>query len=140
MDHGTGADLWFAEEQDGQIKLSEERYFHEGRWHGFERWWFGDEHRIYAENHFVNGILHGIHREWNDKGNLRRGFPKYFINGEQVTKRRYLQATRNDVSLPPFNNIDNQPRRPPPIALMQESLNLAATRAADRPGRLDGRE
>jgi hypothetical protein len=121
MRHGTGADLWFTEEKDGRIELSEERYFHDGRRHGFERWW-EDQHRIYAESHFVNGTLHGIHREWNAKRNLRRGFPKYFVNDEQVTKRQYLQAAQNDASLPQFNKADNRPQRTLPLARIRAAV------------------
>jgi hypothetical protein len=56
MHHGTGVDLWYRE--DGQ--LSEERYIHDGRWNGFERWW-ADERRVWCERHFQQDVVHGIH-------------------------------------------------------------------------------
>lgn len=109
MDHGTGADLWYWEA--GQ--LAEERYYCAGLRHGIERWW-GSDARIWDEQHYHHGEAHGVFRRWNSRGSLRRGFPKYFVNGAQVTKRQYLRAAAHDPTLPPFRIEENDPTREPP--------------------------
>ena len=77
-----------------------------------------DQRSAERESHFAEGLEHGIQRDWDSTGRLRRGFPKYFINGEQVTKRQYLRAAKLDSSLPPFREEDNRPERqfPPEVA------------------------
>jgi hypothetical protein len=57
-------------------------------------------------------------RDWNLKGHLRRGYPKYFVAGQQATRRQYLKAAASDPLLPPFRKAENRPRRvfPPIIA------------------------
>lgn len=107
MNHGTGIDLWF--ERKGV--LAEERHYLDGQRHGHERWWTGDNATISEEEHFHHGKAHGIFRRWNAKGKLRRGFPRYFVSGEQVTKRQYERARRTDPTLPPFLIEDNAPQR-----------------------------
>lgn len=111
MEHGTGVDLWF--ERKGV--LAEERHFLDGQRHGYERWWLGDNATVWQEKHYQHGKPHGVFRHWNDKGNLRRGFPRYFANGEQVTKRQYERARRTDPTLPPFLPEHNAPNRPLPV-------------------------
>jgi antitoxin component YwqK of YwqJK toxin-antitoxin module len=110
MDHGTGVDLWF--ERKGV--LAEERHYLDGQRHGYERWWSTDNVTIWQEEHYQHGKQHGVFRHWNDKGNLRRGFPRYFVNGEQVTKRQYERARFTDPTLPPLLSEDNAPNRPLP--------------------------
>ena len=111
LDHGTGVDLW----RDADGSLSEERYYKEGRLHGFLRWWFGqDNARIWWEEHFHEGMQHDIERQWNDAGRVKRGYPRYFVRGERVTKRQYLRAAAEDPTLPPFRPADNRPERPLP--------------------------
>ncbi len=106
--HGTGVDLYFGD-PDGS--LTEERYSRDGWWHGPERWFC--EGVIFRETYFKRGIEHGIQREWNGK-RLRRGFPKYFLNGGQVSRRDYLRACESDSELPPFRMAENKPTRRPP--------------------------
>jgi hypothetical protein len=48
---------------------------------------------------------------WNDKGNLRRGYPQYWIGHEKTSKRRYLKACHEDPNLPPYNREDDLPKR-----------------------------
>jgi len=107
MNDGTGVDVWFA----GPGVLSEEREYHDGKLHGYERWWAHDNETVYQERHFWNDVEHGIFREWNTQQKLRRGFPQYYIMGKRVNKRQYERACRNDPTLPPFNTEDNQPFR-----------------------------
>ncbi len=107
MNRGTGADLWYCEKGI----LSEERYLKNGEREGYERWWNGDNATIFSEQHFKEGIEHGIFREWNQRGGLRRGFPKYFIQGEKVTKRQYIKACERDVFLPKYVAAEDSPHR-----------------------------
>jgi antitoxin component YwqK of YwqJK toxin-antitoxin module len=82
MKHGTGADLWYAYEGC----VAEERYYQDGKLHGYERWWDVDNKTIHQESHFCMNLQHGILREWNSQGKLCRGFPQYFIQGRKVTR------------------------------------------------------
>lgn len=121
MVHGTGIDLWRGSidgSDAGPYCLSEVWYKQDGRLHGFN-WWINDDQKtVWMEGHYLHGQSHGIERSWNSQGRLKRGFPKYFVNGEQVDKRRYLRAAESDATLPRFRLKDNQPQRtfPPEIA------------------------
>jgi antitoxin component YwqK of YwqJK toxin-antitoxin module len=117
MNHGTGADLWYSEKG----LLAEERYCKNGDRDGYERWWNGNNETIFIEQHFKEGSEHGIFREWNQQGRLRRGFPKYFVNGQKVTKRQYLKACEQDESLPKFVVAENEPQRSLPRDLMDNA-------------------
>lgn len=118
MVHGTGIDLWWQLDEDGTRRLTEVCYFRDGRPDGF-RWWLVDEERrVFWESHYRQGQLHGVEREWNlGRWRLKRGFPKYWVNDEQVSKRAYLAACKRDPTLPPFREEDNAPERqfPPEI-------------------------
>jgi hypothetical protein len=121
MKHGTGVDLWYW----SKGCLAEERYYQDGKRHGFERWW-GDNKTVWQESHFHMDLEHGIFREWNSEGKLRRGFPQYFIQGRKVTRRKYLSAATSDATLPRFAEKDNSPRRSLPSKFMSLSNNDAA--------------
>ncbi|KAB8140352.1 hypothetical protein F8S13_24285 [Chloroflexia bacterium SDU3-3] len=110
MEHGTGVDLWFG----GPGTLAEERHCLDGDRHGYERWWNSDNRTIWLEGHFWHGEEHGIFREWSARGRLRRGYPRYFVAGQQVDRRRYERARRVDPSLPPPLANENAPLRPLP--------------------------
>lgn len=107
MVHGTGIDLWFA--QPGVI--TEERHLQDGARHGYERWWTGDNKTISEESHFWQGIEHGIFRQWNEAGRLRRGYPRYFVAGQRVSRRQYARACRHDPTLPRISADENRPTR-----------------------------
>lgn len=118
MVRGTGLDLWWGRRDDGERCLYEARYLREGHREGFEWWIDRDQRSVYEERHFQRGLLHGIERVWNSAGRLRRGCPKYWVKGTQVSKRAYLAACKRDPSLPPFRAHDNEPGRrfPPDVA------------------------
>jgi antitoxin component YwqK of YwqJK toxin-antitoxin module len=120
MNQGTGFDRWYQRSERGKIYLSEEREIRDGKWHGFERWW-GTRGWVWQEGHFWENRKYGIFREWNHSAKLRKGFPKYYINDQQVSKRLYLRACLTDQSLPRFTKADNRPYR--------EKLNLRSTSA-----------
>ncbi len=119
MTHGTGLDLWRCKKTWGnkRVYLAEARHINEGKWHGFEWWLNEDQKSVQGEHHFRENLQHGVQRSWNSAGRLRRGYPRYWVNNKQVTKREYLRACAKDPSLPPFRESDNRPRRkfPPEV-------------------------
>jgi hypothetical protein len=54
---------------------------------------------------------------WNEKNKLRRGYPKYWIRDQAVSKRLYLKAAKQDETLPAFREKDNHPRRQFPLEI-----------------------
>lgn len=116
MNRGTGLDLWW-QDCDGQLYLAEVLYLIQGKPHGYQ-WWFSAG-RLVWERHWVDGILHGVERDWNLQGGLGRTSPKYFVNDERVTKRQYLKACERDASLPKFRNDDNKPIRKFPAEVLR---------------------
>lgn len=112
MKQGTGIDLWWDESGDNDFRqLSEARYLKDGKWHGFEWWLNADQESVWSERHFQDNRQHGIERSWNSRGRLDRGYPRYWVNGERVTKRKYLRECCHDSSLPRFREEDNRPVR-----------------------------
>ncbi len=86
---------------------------------GYEYWFeWGNPGGLRKEKWWSKGGLHGIEREWNANGKLRRGFPKYWVHGEQVDKRKYEHRSKKDITLKPFRLEDNQRLRtlPPEVA------------------------
>ncbi len=113
MQRGTGADLW-------GVPLAEERYFESGMLTGVERWWALDEQTVWRECYWKADQYHGIYREWNDHGRLRRGFPQYFVEGIKMTKRQYIAACKADPTLPPYCPKDNHPARTLPVEYVDQ--------------------
>jgi hypothetical protein len=120
MRHGTGVDLWWQETFTDPPRpyLAEVRFVLDGQLHGFEWWLNEDQRSVYEERHWRNGKLHGIEREWTPPGRLRGGFPRFYVNGELVTKRAYERARARDASLPPVRAKDDRNQRvlPPEVA------------------------
>jgi hypothetical protein len=116
--HGTGYDIWRDEDEDGAINISEIHTLKDGLPHGYE-WRLMKPHILWREVHWHEGQYHGIEREWCAANKLRRGFPRYWIKDDRVTKRKYLRAVKKDLSLPPFRLKDNSPRRRFPPAIEQ---------------------
>ena len=115
--HGTGLDIWRQEGANGSIFISEIHSLRDGLLHGYE-WWFGAARGALGhERHWHAGAPHGIERLWNSQGRLSRGYPKYWIAGQAVPKRKYLKAAQTDKTLPVFRQQDNAWRRkfPPEI-------------------------
>jgi hypothetical protein len=71
---------------------------------------------VHEERHWRDGQKHAIERDWNLKGRLRRGYPKYFVAGRRLADS--IKAVASDASLPPFRQAENRPGRifPPIIA------------------------
>jgi hypothetical protein len=119
MRRGTGIDLWWGEtwRRPRRRYLHEVRFMRGGDRHGFEWWIHEDQRSVYEERHFQYGLSHGIAREWNSRGRLRRGFPRYFVAGQPVTRRQYLPASAADPSLPALREKENRPRRDFPAVI-----------------------
>lgn len=115
--HGTGYDIWRNQISDGQFYVAEIHSNRNGSLDGFVSWLEPDQKSVHDEKHWCKGQLHGIDRERNFAGKLRRGFPKYWVHDRAVTKRQYIAAAREDPTLPRFRLKDNRPRRefPPEI-------------------------
>lgn len=114
MRNGSGIDLWWQEtwKKRRRTYLAEVRFMKNGQRHGFE-WWLNDDQRsVYQERHWAMNELHGIEREWNDKGKLRAGFPRFYIRGRQVSRRAYDREQEHDASLPSYRPEDDLPQRP----------------------------
>src|SRR5262249_4259929 len=118
-------DLWYCEHaENGFPHLSEARYVKDGKWHGFEWWLNEDQKSVWQERHFWNDQMHGIERSWNHKGQLHRGYPRYWINDRRVTKRQYLREADRNPTLPHFCEADNRPQRRLPREIMgHRSMN-----------------
>jgi antitoxin component YwqK of YwqJK toxin-antitoxin module len=116
--NGTGLDMWCGHQND---TLSEEHYWPNDDEPGYHRNWNDDEKTINTEYYFFNGKgYHGVWREWNNKGKLRRGFPQYYINGGRVTKRKFIKACVNDASLPIYRSEDDLPDRNLPLEYLDQ--------------------
>lgn len=118
LEHGTGIDLWWETWSDGDENLAEVHYLKDGAPHGFDWWLDANEKSVWWESHWQTGVQHGIERQWNGKAHLRRGYPRYWIQGERVTKAKYQRAAAKDPRMPPFRAEENRPERmfPPEIA------------------------
>lgn len=108
---GTGYDIWRWEREDGSIFISEVFSVRDGSLDGFEWWLNEDQRSVWHERHWRQGQSHGIERMWNENGRLKKGFPKYWIQGRAVRKRDYLKAAEKDSTLPRFREKENQPQR-----------------------------
>jgi MORN repeat variant len=124
--HGTGYDIWRWEWWKGFAPVSEIHSMRDGVPHGYEWWLEPDQRNVHHERHWYHGNYHGIERRWNYRRNLRRGYPKYWIQGEAVTKRQYMRAGKFDKSLPPFQPQDNLPRRRFPPLIQRVLLRPTA--------------
>lgn len=109
--HGTGFDIWRHEREDGSTVISEIHSIQDGVPHGYEWWLTMEQHSVWHERHWQQGTVHGIERLWNTKGHLQRGYPKFWIQDQAVSKRIYLKAAEQDHTLPAFRVEDNRPQR-----------------------------
>ena len=109
--HGTGFDIWRQENDDGTIFVSEIHSLQDGLPHGFE-WHFASSRQdLWQERAWYRGKLHGIERIWNGKGKLRRGYPKFYVLDQAVSKQKYLKFLVADRTLPTYREEDNLPHR-----------------------------
>lgn len=115
MNYGTGLDVWRQENEAGDVFVSEIHSLKSGLLHGYEWWFASSEQDLTHERHWYLGKLHGIERSWNSKGKLRRGYPKFFIADQAVSKQKYVKMAQLDNTLPIFQEKDDLPRRKLPF-------------------------
>jgi hypothetical protein len=107
---GRGTDLWM---NCGQV--SEVRELVDGVPHGVVRW--GHPRAPSEEGHFVRGRRHGIFREWESDGTLRKGFPRFYLDDTRVSRRAYEAAQTADSSLRPYDAREDSNERVTPPAV-----------------------
>jgi len=115
--HGTGFDVWRQENEDKTVFVSEIHSLHDGFPNGYEWHFASSKQDLWHESHWSMGKRNGIERIWNNKGKLRRGYPKFYIADRAVSKQGYRNITLTDKSLPIFQEIDNLPFRNFPRAI-----------------------
>jgi hypothetical protein len=116
---GTGVDLWC---DLHSRTLAEETRLRRGVLHGVRRLW--NQGAVWLEEHYLEGAPHGVFREWNLEGRLRRGFPRYFVHGQRVDRRAYLRAAKRDATLPAWRRADDRPRRPLPPEYVGQPVHV----------------
>ena len=109
---GRGTDIWM-----NCGKVTEIRELEDGQLHGLVRW--GDPEKPSEEGCFFRGQRHGIFREWKPDGNLRKGFPRFYIKDARVARRVYMTAQAKDPSLPQYDPRDNSDKRTTPNAVRE---------------------
>ncbi|MBI5354545.1 MAG: hypothetical protein HZB50_18040 [Chloroflexi bacterium] len=111
LKYGTGLDIWRQEDERKGVFVSEVHSLQDGVPHGYEWWFASSQHDLMHESHWQRGKLHGIERVWNRKGKLRRGYPKFFIEDQVVSKQKYVKMALLDTTLPILQEKDNLPYR-----------------------------
>jgi hypothetical protein len=76
-------------------------------------------------------------REWSGR-KLQRGFPKFFLEGRQVSRRVYLRAAKDDPTLPRYRPEEDLPNRDMTVTFGK--LRKRAARQAAAPRRKRSRE
>lgn len=57
------------------------------------------KHILLSESMMQDNHLHGVLRNWDRKGNMLEGYPRYFINGKEVTQATLETAAEQDPVL-----------------------------------------
>ena len=109
--HGTGLDVWRQENEDKTVFVSEIHRLEDGLPHGYEWHFTVAQEDLWQERHWHMGQVHGIERVWNSKGRLRRGYPKFYVFDQAVSRQKYLQAAVTDKHLPAYRMEDDLPQR-----------------------------
>jgi hypothetical protein len=114
----AGMDLWCGHVNE---TLSEEHFWPRPGERGYFRQWNDDERTVWQEYWYVLGKgYHGVWREWNARGRLRRGFPHFYVNDKRVTKRQYSTACAADPSLLPYRPEEDDPHRKLPAEYLAQ--------------------
>ncbi len=116
--NGTGLDLWC---DTATGRLAEEHYWPKDGELGYFRQWNSNERTIWQEYYYVlSKGYHGVWREWNARGRMRTGFPRYYINDQKVTKSQYRKACESDDTLVPYQSGDDDPHRQLPAEYLTQ--------------------
>ncbi len=110
MEAGSGWDLWWQTFTGSSPILAEARCYRNGRRCGDE-WWFLSADRLSAAACFWDDLRHGAEWRWGGSGNVERGFPRFWLQDQRVTKRVYLRAAKTDGRLLVPDVCDSEPWR-----------------------------
>jgi len=99
MDNGTGYDVWRNIREDGSIYISEIHSMENGKYHGYELWLNEDQETIWLEKTWLNNMLHGAEYQWELNGKLSDGYPKYWVEDNEVSKEEYFLKAKTDSHL-----------------------------------------
>ena len=80
-------------------KLMFESPFKDGESHGMIQRWYRNGTK-WIEVSRKNGKLHGPMKEWNKAGNMKDGYPKFYIEGAEVEEVDYLETMEAAATLP----------------------------------------
>jgi hypothetical protein len=69
-----------------------------------------------------------VHRRWDRRGHLERGYPRFFINDRRVSLTRYVLACRKDERLPRYSTDEGRPARELPAAFVDAKRRARAKR------------
>jgi hypothetical protein len=95
MNMGTGiVKEWYP---DGTIR--EERSCKNGAFDGPWKSFYPDS-KPRQLAYYRNNRLHGPCLNWDERGRLKNAAPKYYLNDEEVTREKYLEAAAKDTTLP----------------------------------------
>ncbi len=87
--------------------------YHMERGTGTEKSWY-ENGQLERESHSVSGKLSGRFRCWMENGELLS--VTYYIGDKNVSKRKYLEACKNDPHLPRYKDNDAEPELTLPSA------------------------
>lgn len=104
FNRGTGVDLWV---QGSEIV--EFREIEDNERHGLERW--GHPRLPYEEAFYLRGKRAGVFRRWTG-ADMEGGYPKFFVDDEEVSKTEYSRARRRREELPAYSPVENGRARP----------------------------
>ena len=117
--HGTGLDIWRQEHEDKTVYISEIHSLQDGVPHGYEWHFVSSKQVLWQERHWHMGKVHGIERIWNARGRLRRGYPKFYVLDQLVSKLKYLRLALSDKTLPVYRAEDDLPERDYPAEIRE---------------------
>ncbi len=104
---GAGVDLWVLGDA-----ITEFREHSNNQLHGIERW--GHPLWPHEEGHYLGGKRAGIFRRWKG-ATLEKGYPRYFVDDQEVNSTRYVQVWRLRAELPrDLRGDDHRDRQLPP--------------------------
>ncbi len=110
MDGGSGWDLWWESTVGKGAMLAEARRYQNGRRCGDE-WWFASGECLEAALCFRDDLRHEVEWRWGRSGKVQRGFPRFLLQDQRVTKRAYLLAATQEPGLRVPEARDAQPWR-----------------------------
>ena len=109
--HGTGLDVWRQEDEDHQVFVSEIHHLQDVLPNSYEWGFASSKEDLWQERNWNMGKLHGIERVWNNRGRLRRGYPKFYIADRAVSRQKYIKMALSDKSLPVYREKDDLAHR-----------------------------